>query len=72
MDIAAALSLRDELEASLLSGAGVVSIQLGDRTITYETTAQATAALSKLNRDILAYQRRNAGVNPNTSRPRWR
>jgi len=72
MDIAAAISLRDALEASILSGAGVVSIQHGDRTVTYETTAQATAALNKLNRDILAYQRRQSGVNPNVSRPRWR
>ena len=72
MNITQATALRDALEEALLSGAGVASVQVGDRTVTYQTPAQAKSALAQINRDIAAYARRVSGVNPSVSRPRWR
>ena len=72
MTYAEALTMRDALEAQLLAGAGLASVQIGDRTITYQTQAQARSALNQLNRDILSYERRSANINPTVSTPRWR
>lgn len=72
MTYADAVALRDALEAALLSGAGVSSVQIGDRTVTYQSASAARSALSQLNRDIAAYERGASNINPHVSTPRWR
>ena len=71
MTYAEAVTLRSALEAPLLSGAGMTSVQIGDRSITYQTAGQAQKALAEVNRSILAYERRQANLNPSISRPSW-
>lgn len=72
MTYAEALAIRAKLEASLLEGGGVHSVTLGDHTVTYQSERAARAALSQVNRDILAYERRTSNINPSRVRPRWR
>ena len=72
MTYAEAITLRDALEAALLSGGGLASVQIGDRTVTYQSASAARSALNQINRDILAFERRSANVNPSVVTPRWR
>ena len=72
MTYAEALELRSELESALSSGAGVASVSMGDRTITYKSADGMRQALAQINRDIAAYQRRASNANPSVSRARWR
>lgn len=71
MTYAEAVALRDAINAALLSGAGVSSLQVGDRTITYESPADARRMLNQLNRDIAAYNNKAANRNPSRVTPRW-
>lgn len=71
MTYAQALTLRDSLEASLLSGAGVHSATIGDKSVTFGTD-RAKVLLSQLNRDIQAYKYRASNLNPRKSQAIWR
>ena len=72
MTYAEAITLRGALEDALLSGAGMTSVQIGDRSITYQTAGQAQKALAEVNRSIVAYERRASNLNPSVVRPTWR
>lgn len=71
MTYADAITLRDALEAALLSGAGARTVIVGDRTISYNSAADVRQALAEVNRSIAVYNRRSAGQNPNASRAKW-
>lgn len=72
MTYAEAIAIRDAIEDSLLSGAGIQSVQIGDRQITYSSEMDARRMLNQLNRDILAYERRQSNINPEIRTPRWK
>lgn len=72
MTYAEAIALRDAIEANLLAGAGIASVQIGDRQITYKSAQGARELLSQLNRDIAAYENRQVNRNPSVVTPRWR
>ena len=71
MTYAEALTLRAALESAQLSGAGVVSVQIGDRQVQYSNGTEARRVLNLLNRDIAAYENRRRGRNPHVSRATW-
>jgi len=70
MTYAELITLRDAIEDAMVSGAGISSIQIGDRSITYNPV-RAEQMLARVNRDITAYERRSRGVNPHVSRVKW-
>ena len=70
MTYAEAKAIRSAIEASLLSGAGVSSIQIGDRQVTYNPL-RAAELLAQLNRDIAAYERKASNLNPHVKIPDW-
>jgi hypothetical protein len=68
MTLAEAYTYRDTLESALLTG--VESVTLNDRTVVYRKDMQNV--LSRLNRDILARERADAGqTNPEIKTPSW-
>lgn len=71
MTYADAITLQAALEAALLSGGGTRSVTIGDRTISYSSTAEIRNALAEVNRNIQAFTRRANGQNPHWSRPKW-
>ena len=71
MTYAEALTLRAQLEAALRTGAGIASLQIGDRQVVY-SKEKATNLLAQINRDILTYERRASNINPEIRRPQWK
>lgn len=54
----------------MLSGAGIISVQIGDRQVTYGK-GDVEGILNQLNRDIAAFERRASNVNPEIRTPKW-
>ena len=74
MTYAEALVLRPKLEAAIAAGQLSVSSASADnaRSLTYKSNADIRLALNQVNRDILNYQRDNAGqTNPGVKTPAW-
>ena len=70
MTYAEALVLRPKLEAAI--AAGQLSVSHNARSLTYKSNADIRLALNQVNRDILNYQRDNAGqTNPGVKTPAW-
>ena len=68
MTLAEAIAYRSTIESALMTG--VESVTLADRTVVYRK--DMSAILGRLNRDILAHQRKNAGQSaPSIETPSW-
>ncbi len=64
------LDLQAALESAMLTSAGTLEVQIGDRRIKYQTRQDMSYALAEVNRSICRYNRRRSGaVSPGTVTP---
>ena len=72
MTYAEAVAFIAAYENALTSGAGVRTLQIGDRQITYASDTDSEKLYNRALRDVAAYQNRAANRNPTISTARWK
>ena len=66
------LDLQDALETALLTGSSTLQVQIGDRSVRYNTLEDINKALALVNRSLCRYNRSTSGAKyPGITTPRF-